>query len=196
MNQQQPAGHAQNFKGFMNWLVFACRALACSVEVFLHKGNTIGVRYLGLQAVAAALVLFLWPAFFGGNDCGGIIYFFFVFLGSCVVIRIRGLVQQARGGKALEHSYYSGRPWLMGIAGSLSEAKVKSAAEPLLVFIVAMIALSDSYPLGCYLIFAGIGLLVSTNLSIGFDKTRALDMNDAMLDQRRIAEQWREIRHD
>jgi hypothetical protein len=196
MNQQQPQQSSiQQFKGFVSWFAFVCRALAVSVEVFLHRTGTFGERYLGVQSAAAALIIFLYPAFWTGQDFEPLMVFLCAYVFMCACVRAGIVRRRVRGGPQ-EHSFYTGRPRIMRVTGRMAESHVKAVVEPILVWIVGGFVTAVSEPLGCFLLFAGCGLLVSVNLSLRYDRLRALDMNDALVDQRRIAEQWREMRRD
>jgi hypothetical protein len=191
MNEQQQNQSGAQLKTGLGWLVFVCRALACSLEVFLHEPSSFGVRYLGMQVLGAAGIMFLYPVLCPQQDPMPLVLYLMCFVGACVVIRIRTLLRNARGG-TLEHSYYSGRPWLLRWAPDTAETKIKAGAEPLIVCFIGLMVLSQSQPLGSYLLLAALSLFVSVNAGIGFDRTRMLDMNDAMLDQRRVLDELRD----
>ena len=55
----------------------------------------------------------------------------------------------------------------------MSEEKVKSVVEPLIVIMVGMFALALNVPLGTYLVLAGVSLKLSTQLIIDAERTRA-----------------------
>jgi hypothetical protein len=195
MQREQNQGNQHQLKNGIGWLVLICRALAVSVEVFLHKGNTFGQRYLGPQVGVAALILFFWPAFRPGVDTGPVFGFLIAFLVMCFCARA-AILRRGQRGDLTEHSRYTGRPWLMRIAGRTSEAKVKGMLEPLLVWLAAVLTMPLSEALGNYLLLAGFGLLVSVQMTLASERQRVLDMHDAYVDQRNIVEQWRERRRD
>lgn len=95
-----------------------------------------------------------------------------------------------------EHSYYAGYPRLMRLCGCFKETTVKSCVEPILVFVTGAALCPYNEPLGGYLIFAAFGLFGSVHLAMGYERTRALDMHDAMIDQQNVTERFREMRGD
>ncbi|QOJ14815.1 MAG: hypothetical protein HRU75_09260 [Planctomycetia bacterium] len=195
MNQkeQQSAFHPDQFRSFVGMVVFICRALAVSVEVFLHNAGSFGERYLGLQVGAALLIMFVYPLFWEGHDPTPLFIFMGFFLFACLCIRVR-TAQRVRRGGPQEHTMYTGTPTLMRRFGRMGEAKVKSIVEPMFVFITGVFTMSLSEPLGGYLMVASVGLLASTHLTIGYERRRAMDMNDAYIDQQNAVDRFRRMR--
>lgn len=68
---------------------------------------------------------------------------------------------------------------------------VKSIIEPAVVFLVGVFMMPVSEPLGSYLMLASSGLLLSVNLLVGYERMRAMDMQDAAIEQRDLAESLR-----
>jgi hypothetical protein len=169
---------------------FAFDSLALSLEVFLHR--RFGVRYIGLQAAGALLILFVYPAMWEGHDVRPLGGFLLAFLLMNAVARIGMMIRCWRGDG--EHSYYTGRPWLMSILRGSSELTVKRGYEPLLVFLVGALTLPWSQPLGSYLMIAAFGLLASVHLQHSEEVTKAMDMFDAYTEQRNVAERFRRMR--
>jgi hypothetical protein len=192
-HQQQ--GTLQQLKNMMSWVAFLCRAFAAPVEVFLHEPHTFGARYFGINVLAATGILFVWPAFWPGRDPGPVFTFLRLFLVVCILARMASAARRLRAGPQ-EHSYYTGRPWLMRLVRRQPEVDLKGAAEPVLVWVAALTAYGANEALGTYLSLAGVALLISVRLGVAYEKTRALDIHDALADQRRIAEQWRRMRQD
>ncbi len=192
--QQQAPNHRDGLRNAIALIVFIARAFALSVEVCLHRTSTFGERYVGLQAGAALLLIFFWPALCEpGHDPDPMLTLLGLVFCLLIGIRSRIAIRRRRGGPQ-PHSYYSGTPWLMRFTGRMSEAKVKSEVEPFFVAAVGGLMLALSPPLGGYLIFAGLGLLITTNLGKEYERTRALDMNDAQIEQRNIVERFRDMR--
>lgn len=197
MNQQPiPTNGAEQFKVFASWLAFICSALAVSVEVFLHRSRSFGERYLGLQAGAAILVMFFFPVFFPDQDARPMLRFLGAYILMCGWVRLR-VAGRVRGGKRCRphvHTLYTGRPWISSLLGRSSELAVKRGIEPMFVFLGGVMLVPVSEPLGAYLMVASFGLLASVNLNVNFERTRALDLNDAFLDQRSLADRFRGMR--
>jgi hypothetical protein len=62
------------------------------------------------------------------------------------------------------------------------------------VFVTGIFTMSLSEPLGGYLMLASLGLLISTHLTVGYERRRAMDMNDAYIDQQNAVERFRRMR--
>jgi hypothetical protein len=173
-------------------MLLVMRALACSVEVFLHRSSTFGERYLGAQAAIAALILFVLPAFVPTQDPTALWCFLGAFIIACAMVSA-GSVKRRQRGELGHHSFYTGTPVLLGGTG---EATVKRVFEPLLVGTVGAVVSEVDPLLGGYLVFASAGLIMSVNLSVAAERKRLLDMHDAYMEQRRAAEEWRSMHRE
>ncbi|MBI5433752.1 MAG: hypothetical protein HZA52_13050 [Planctomycetes bacterium] len=194
MASQQPAPPSDG-RGALNWILLVARSLACTLEVFLHNPSTFGARYLQLQSLVGVGLIFFFPVFFEREDPRPMFVYAGVFFFACCVIRAKASLRRARGAPE-EHSYYNGTPSLMRLFRSSSEMHVKGAVEPVLVALLGFALTEWNHPLGCYLVIAAVGLMLSVRASQRVDRARALDMNDAFHDQRRISAQWRRMRRD
>lgn len=188
----QPNG----FRNFVSIVNFVARAFACAVEVFLHKPGTFGERYFGLQAGAALLLIFFWPAFCEPfHDFEPMLAFLGCFV--CMVLAIRARIRlRGKRGEAQPHTRYSGTPWLMRFTGRMDEVKVKCMVEPFFTFLVGGLFCEANPPLGGFIMFASAGLLVSNGLAADYERRRAADMHDAYVDQRRVVDRFRDLRRD
>lgn len=194
MNDQQSAGPLDGFRKFMVLIAFVARAFAVSVEVIWHRADTFGERYLGLQAGAALLLIFFWPVLCEPHhDPAPMFCFAGLFVLSCMLVRVRVFLRRRRGGPQ-PHTRYSGTPELLQRFKRLDEGKVKQTVEPFLTFIVGAIMLNFSPPLGGYLMIASAGLLISNGLAAEYERRRVSDMHDAYLEQRGVAERFRDMR--
>ncbi len=189
MQQQPPIDRVQEFRNFMGVVMFIARSLAVSVEVFLHRGSSFGERYLGPQGVVAGVIMFFFPIFWPQSDPRPLMWFLASFLALWMMAKLGIAVRRLRG-RGAGHSYYTGRPRLMLLTRGRAEIQVKSSFEPALVIIAGMAVMGLNEPLGAYLMLAGVGLGVAVNASLQQDRTRALDMQDALMDQRRITDEW------
>ena len=191
MQQQQPqVDRGMGMKDAMSIGMAIARALATSVEVFLHQGKSFGERYLGPQSVVAAAIMFCFPIFWPDRDPEPLLWFLATYL--FLLLCAKGKVAKRRArGKPMEHSYYTGRPRLLRLTRGRGEVRIKTTLEPALVLITGMVATGINEPLGAYLMLAGVGLGLTVTASAHQDRMRALDMHDALLDQRRITELWR-----
>jgi len=194
VNQQQAPNHRDGFRNAVGAVVFVARAMALSVEVFLHRTSTFGERYVGLQAGAALLIIFFWPVLCEpGHNLDPLFGYLGLVFCMLLCIRARIALRRRRGGPQ-PHSYYSGTPWLMRFTGRMSELKVKTEVEPFFVMIVGMLMVAVSPPLGGYLVMASLGLLITTKLAADYERKRALDMHDAHIAQRNVVDRFRDMR--
>lgn len=186
MGQSQQNHDGGRMRGAGVFLLVA-RALACSLEVFLHKSSSFGERYLGAQVAIAALLIIIWPAFAPEHDPQPMLWFLGAFLVMCAAARAGTVARRARG-ELGPHSFYTGTPRLMG---RQTEKAVKGSVEPFVVWLTSALLSQDSPLLAGYLGIAGCGLLVSVQLTMAAERKRVLDMHDAYMEQRRTAEEWR-----
>lgn len=177
------------------WVGLFARALATSLEVVLHDRRTFGERYFGLQSALAVLVMFLFPIFYEGQDPFPLYLFMVVYLFLCAAARGATIKRRLKGEPG-EHSHYSGRPHMSRLAARIGESRVKGFVEPMLACVAGAMISEFSPPLGGYLILAGIGLFISVQLTLANERRRVLDLNDAHMEQRHVAEQWRRMRRD
>lgn len=178
-----------------NWLALISGALAASVEVFLHRTRSFGSRYLDLRAAAVVLMIPFYSLMWEGYDLVPLMQFLAGYLFMCLLVRL-SCVMNSRRGHLQEHSRYTGYPRIKRLLRSTSETTIKLAVEPLLVFTVGIFAMPWNEPLGGYLILAAAGLLISTHLNAGYSRVRSLDMHDAYIEQRQLAELFRQLRGD
>jgi uncharacterized membrane protein YoaK (UPF0700 family) len=160
--------------------------------VFLHKSSTFGERYFGAQAALAALIIFVFPVFAATQDPEPMMWFLSAYLVAFIAARAGSIARRTRG-EPSPHSFYTGTPRLMG---RLSEKAVKGGVEPVVVWLAGAVLSEFSPLLAGYLAIAGLGLLVSVNLTIAAERKRVLDMHDAFEEQRRTAEDWRAMHRE
>jgi hypothetical protein len=182
-NNQQAQG--MNFAP----VIFLARCGAVSMEVFLHR--SIGCRYLGLQAAAAMLLIPGFGLFWPADDQGPLMCLLAAYLFMCLAARMDMAAQRRRGTE--EHSLYGGYPWLMKLCPKASEEAVKRFIEPLLVLMAAGLTSDFNQPLSNYFLFAAICLFVSANLNALWFRTRAVELNDAVIEQQVVAERFRQM---
>lgn len=196
MNQEQTPDHRNGFRNFVGWIVFVARSLAVSVELFLHRTDSFGERYLGLQTTGALVLIFSWPVFCEPiHDPRPMLVFLLAFVAMCIAVRARCALRRRRN-LPQPHTRYNGTPRLMRFAGRMDEVKVKCMVEPFFTCAVGGVMLAVSPPLGGYLMIAGLGLMLSNSLMEGYERERARNMHDAYLDQRRAVDRLHDLRRD
>lgn len=196
MHQTPDANHRDGFRNMVGGGVSILRALATSVEVFLHRPGTLGERYFeGLHIGVAMLIIAIWPAFCRPiHDFEWVYMFLGWFVAFCIAHKARINIRVKQGGPQ-PHSRYTGRPWVMSIFRRMSEATAKCVVEPVLTALIgAVIAQLISPPVGGYLMVAALGLFISNNLPNRLERRRALDMHDAFMDQQNVVDRFRNMR--
>jgi prepilin signal peptidase PulO-like enzyme (type II secretory pathway) len=175
------------------WLRFLVDSWAVSVVIFLRSG--FGVRYSGSQGAMVLLIvpmfLFLTPP---AHDPRPLCWFLGAYLVMWVFARLGALRRRATGDTT--HSYYSGWPRLMAIFRFLSESTVKQYVEPVLVALLGAWIGNYNAPLGIYLVVAAVCMAVASLQDELALRRRVMEMNDAVSEQRVIAEQFREMQGD
>lgn len=192
-DQQNNTSVLDDWKSGFNLVVFFARSFAVSIEVFLRRG--FGERYIGMQAAIAVPIIFFFSVFFPHDDPRPMFWFLGAYLLMCVRARIEGIRRRMRG-EPRPHSYYNGWPWLSRAAPKFTETQVKLRTEPLLVLAVGYIASLMNRPLGVYIMVSAAALLLTAILTEQYERVRAMDMNDAVIEQRQLAERFRELNKD
>ena len=104
-----------------------------------------------------------------------------------------GEVAEARRGESC-HSFYTGWPRFLGPKATISEMSMKRCWEPGILCLLGFAVRDWNAPLGTYLIFGAASLAISVGASEAVERQRALDMNDAVIDQEQTAERFRVMR--
>lgn len=193
-NQTQPAGPDFNAETANTILAVVSRSLAVPAEVLLHRADSFGERYFGLPTALAVLSMFFYPALWNGRGTREMTIVIIVFLALVAWARMRSFARVRRGG-AQPHSRYTGTPRILRVLRFVSERKVKCAVEPMLVFLAGVFTLPFSEPLGSYVMFMSFGLFASTNVNVGTERRRALDLHDALMEQRDSFDLFREMQN-
>lgn len=190
MNQQH-SGPSQidQMKAGASWLAFLSQSLAVSVEVFLH--SRIGSRYLGGAGAFVLLIIPVYSTLWEEHDVMPLFQYLIAYLMLCAVVRVGSLRRRFKGTEG--HSYYSGYPTLLylPVLRRFSEPTFKAVIEPMLVFLTGTFVMPANEPLGSYLMMGAAGMFLSVALARSYQRTRMLDMRDAYIAERNVAEQFR-----
>ncbi|QYO62488.1 hypothetical protein [Leptolyngbya sp. 7M] len=194
MNQQQQEQQAgwtpiQDAKKAANILVFLANAVASPVEVFLR--TKFGSNYFGMPSVVALLLVPMWALFWPQESPAGICVFWLLFIAFQLRARIETFRMLARGEHV--HTRYNGWPRLARIFKRMPESRIKAGLEPLLVFAVGVLMMPLSQPLGSYLMVAAFALGMTHAVIDSVERARALEMNDAMIEQQALADRFRQM---
>ena len=187
--QRPKSGPLEGCKQAIGVIGFFARTLSTSVEVFLRSG--FGERYFGMQAAAVIPLALAFTMFWKDEDPIGLFVFLGAYVFMCAGRRIEGAIRRKRGDIA--HTYYNGRPGILSwrIFRRLSERTAKRLVEPMLVCVTGALLNAVSRPLGFYLIVAGVGMIVSTGFSEAYLHVRMMDVRDAYIEQKQVAEKFR-----
>jgi len=165
------------------------RALGLSVEVFLH--NHFGRRYVGCGALGVFVIIF-FGFLFPGQDVRGLFAFLLVYIVFWLMACLEVLIRCWRG-KDATHSHYNGYPYLFRkVLRGWNEINVKYA-ESVVLILFGCFACPLSFPFGVYLIVASFFALVRNYNIASEQRTRAIDLNDAVIEQQLVAEQFRDM---
>ncbi|HEY4310170.1 MAG TPA: hypothetical protein VGN12_12025 [Pirellulales bacterium] len=175
---------------WFNGLSLLINSIAVSIEVFIRRD--FGGRYIGAQAVLAAVLIPGYCQAWSPNDAFPMVCFYFLFLGAAIAKAIRGYLRMRRGQS--DHTRYSGRPNVLTTFPRQSDDKAKKYVEPMLVFIAGMVLLHLTPALALYLCVASACLHLSAWETEKWMRKRAWDMNDAVCEQQDIAERFRGLR--
>ena len=175
-------------------LALLLRSLCATVEVFLHKPDSFGERYAGLQVGVGFLLILLYPVFYWqGHDPTGLLIFLVLYVLMLMWVRLKTFLRVRRGGHQ-PHTLYAGTPRLSRIVWRFSEETIKRWIEPIFViFIGGLLVDLLNEPLGGFLMIAGFALLATTNLAAGDDHRRVMRMNDSYIQQKTIIQQFKNL---
>jgi len=174
----------------VNWPLIICLSAALTIELVLHDVRTFGVRYIGPRAVAAVLVMFVFAGFHPDENCTPLTILMVATIALSVVGQIIASIRQWRG--VAVHSRYGGRPYLARVL-PFSEVTIKRL-EPLLAFGAGWAMYAFNPPLGSFVVTSAICLAIRIGIERIGSKERALNMNDAMIEQTMALESVRKLR--
>ncbi|MBL9084249.1 MAG: hypothetical protein JNK76_20785 [Planctomycetales bacterium] len=181
-----------NFSWGLTALRLVRECWAASVELFLHRN--FGPRYLAAWSGGGILLIPIYGFFWMGHDLRPLSAFYLIYVGMFVYARVAGLLRWWRGG-AEEHSFYTGTPRLAKYFPKLREQTIKHYVEPLLLIGLAYLVGNHNPPFCFYLIGAAICLFFRVDLAVADQRRRAMEMHDAVIDQRHVTERFREMQN-
>lgn len=173
-------------------ILFIPRALAFSVEVFLH--TRMGERYADVQAAAVLVILPFYAVLWDGRGVRPLFLFLLAYVAMCARNRVEVLLLRGRAPSG--HSRYTGEPRLMARFPGRTEEEVKRFCEPALVFWLGAAFWLFTRPLGAYLMLAACALFVTVTASGLIERQQLLDLNDLMIENQQRAERFRAMRED
>lgn len=167
------------------------RSTALSVEAFLHRG--FGSSYVGC-GVGAFIVMYVFSTFFQRENLGPLAVFAGLYGIFWLIACINALIRRWRKMERV-HSRYNGRPHFCRLLPGWQELNVKHL-ESLLVIFIGFVIWILNRPLGDYLMMAGVFVLVRGYFIASALRDRAVELNDAVIVQKEVAEQFRQMQQD
>ena len=194
MSQPDSSNPMQNFRQNANLAVLLMQTLATSIQVFIRGG--FGARYLGLNAAAVLVIVPLFFTFKRVTDFREIGFYLAGYVVLCCLHR-QGIKLRLKRGEVW-HSYYDGEPLLKRFFPRLkcSEITFKRWIEPFLVLGAGLLWAKGNEPIGTYLMLCAASMAYLAHASIVVEQNRLHDLNDSVIDQRTLAERFRDSSRD
>ena len=186
-----PQGSDSNVPVLGLIIAAAARSLALSVEVFVRRGFGSGYLCYGLFTF---IVMFFFVQFFPNENGWPIAVFAGAYGVLWLIAAINVLIRRWRRTETV-HAQYSGHPHLCLLLPSWKERNVKYL-EMLLVILLGFGVHDLNRPLGDYVMLAAIFALLRDYCVASMIWARAVEMNNAVIEQREVADEFREMQQD
>jgi hypothetical protein len=164
------------------------RSVALTVEVFLHSG--FGAGYIGCGFMGV-VVMFVFTLCFPDQNPLPVLWFSVAYGVLWLVAAIKTLARYWSGRDRV-HSKYTGRPHLWRLLPDWKEDNIKKL-EALAVILVGWGVHYFSRELGNYLMLAALLVFLRVHNIVVQQRSRVVEMNDAVIEQKLIADRFREI---
>jgi len=173
-------------------LVFVARMFASPLEACLR--TEFGPKYFGFAALAALALMPLWMAFWPDKSSTPLTGFW-------IYVLLMFARARAESGRMLRdgtnvHSRSNGISRLSRWFPRMAEAKVKAKVEPGFCFIMGILLMYLSEPLGSFVLIATVGLVLAQSTIDSVERARVMELNDALIEQQSIAERFREMQRN
>jgi len=194
MDEQQVKGWTpiEDARNAANIMVFASRVMSAPVEVIIRK--RFGSRYFGLPGFVALFAIPMWMMFWPQESATGIAWFWLLFILMQFRARVEAAWMVRRGD--IVHTRYNGQPRVARLFKRLGEQEIKGSTEPTIVLVTGLLIFLFNMPLGSYLVVASLALAANHGLMVAVDRARALEMNDVLIEQTAISEQFRDMQRN
>lgn len=171
----------------VNWPLIVCHFAGLPLELVFHDVRTFGVRAVGPKLGGALLLMFLFAASHSHESGMPLGIFMLAVLLLGITAQIITWVRQWGGEKT--HSRYTGRPYAAWL-WPRSEVTIKRL-EPVAALLAGFGIHHLNRGLGAFVMTAAVGLGITVSIQYRSIWTRALDMNDAIIEQSMSAERVR-----
>jgi hypothetical protein len=189
MNQQQNK-NAKPPGEIVNWPLIACISVGLPLELVLHNVMTFGVRSVGPRAGAAVLLMVLWLTCYPAQNVVPLTCFLIGVIALSIIAQTSATFRWWRGKKT--NTRYNGKPYAMWLLPHWKEVTIKRL-EPVLALLLAWVIHHFNHPLGTFLITSAIGLGIRVAVEHRMIRELAMDMNDAMIQQKIALETLRNM---
>jgi hypothetical protein len=164
------------------------QAIMLTVEVFLHRG--FGRRYV-VSGLAGIVVMIFFAGCFNGQHCNPLFCYTAAYSVLWLIAGISTLKRCWRDNDKV-HSRYTGRPYICSLLPNWKEDNVKNL-EALAVVLLGFGIHYMTPPLGDYLMLAAGLMLVRRYCHVIQQRDRLIAMNDQAIEQRIVAERFRDM---
>lgn len=190
MQPEQLPSLQERFTNNASLVAFIAQVFAVSVQPLLR--TRLGERYLGIEAGLVLLLIPLYSVFWKGADTTWLYAYLGVFVIACIGAKSDARRRARRGDH--EHSFYGGDSLLGRVwpFRRCREATLKGTVEPLVIASAGCAVMSANAPLGSYLLWSAVAMRMTQKLAEGYQRARMLDLRDAYLEQRQVANRFRD----
>lgn len=164
------------------------RSIALTVEVFLHRG--FGAGYIGCGFMGV-VVMYLFTLCFPDQDPRPLLWFSAAYGVLWLIAMVKTLIRYWSG-KDRVHSKYTGRPYLWRLLPTWKELNVKQL-EALAAILLGYGVHHLNRELGDYLMLAASLVFLRVHNLVVQQRSRVVEMNDAVIEQKLIADRFREL---
>lgn len=176
-------------KAASNWIRIIVEVWAMTLCVLLHR--RFGRRYIDYRAALGLVLIFFYPIFWREHDPRPMLALLLFYLLMLLRARIEGLWRGRRG--EVIHSRYNGESRVASCFPKLDELTLKSRAEPLYVLGCGLGLLPFMPPLAMFLIIGAACLWASVQSELLYERAKAEQTFDAMIDAQQHAERVRKL---
>jgi hypothetical protein len=178
-----------NMRTGVNVLHLVVETHAAAVTPFLRRG--MGVNYPGVFGLLALVMI---PLYAAATHDPLMITFLWVWLGAIIVRRAEA-VQLARRGRVV-HSRYNGWPWFSVKLPFVKTESAAKVADAMVCLVVGVLLCQWSIALGRFVMLGCVSLGMQRAIQGQVNSMRVRQMRDAAIEQRQLAEWYREQRID